>query len=252
MPLERIDKLLTGAGLCSRRDAVRAVKAGLVTLDGEICRDAAKKVDPQTCRLTWKGEPVQTGRVYLMLNKPSGVLSARQDAEQKTVLDLLPPQYMNMGLFPVGRLDKDTVGLLLLTTDGVFAHGLTSPRRHVDKVYRAQAEGVLDEHDIAAFAGGLTLRDGTECRPAKLEILNVEQGVSTVLVTVQEGRYHQVRRMLASRGAPVITLERLSVGAVRLDPQLNRGEWRELTEQEVEALSDRGKDREMARENAQK
>lgn len=237
MPLERIDKLLTGAGLCSRRDAVRGVKAGWVTLDGEICRDAAKKVDPQTCRLTWKGEPVQTGRVYLMLNKPAGVLSARQDAEQKTVLDLLPKRFLDMGLFPVGRLDKDTVGLLLLTTDGVFAHGLTSPRRHVDKVYRAEAEGVLDERDIQAFAEGLTLRDGTKCRPAKLEILSAEAGKTTVLVTVQEGKYHQVRRMLASRGAPVVTLERLSVGAVRLDPKLERGQWREMTAQEIAALS---------------
>ncbi|MGN1030704.1 MAG: pseudouridine synthase [Butyricicoccaceae bacterium] len=237
MPLERIDKLLTGAGLCSRRDAVRAVKAGLVTLDGEICRDAAKKVDPQTCRLTWKGEPVQTGRIYLMLNKPAGVLSARQDAEQRTVLDLFPERFLHMGLFPVGRLDKDTVGLLLLTTDGVFAHGLTSPRRHVDKVYRAEAEGVLTEADVDAFAEGLTLRDGTKCRPAKLEILHTDGELSTVLVTVQEGKYHQVRRMLASRGAPVRTLERLSVGAVRLDPQLERGQWRELTKQEIEALS---------------
>lgn len=237
MPLERIDKLLTGAGLCSRRDAVKAVKAGLVTLDGEICRDAAKKVDPQTCRLTWKGEPVQTGRVYLMMNKPAGVLSARQDAEQSTVLDLLPERFLGMGLFPVGRLDKDTVGLLLLTTDGVFAHGLTSPRRHVDKVYRAQAQGELDERDVQAFADGLTLRDGTKCRPAKLEILGTEQGITTVLVTVQEGKYHQVRRMLASRGAPVITLERLSVGAVTLDPALERGQWRELTAQEIASLS---------------
>lgn len=237
MPLERIDKLLTGAGLCSRRDAVRAVKAGLVTLDGVVCRDAAKKVDPQVCRLTWKGEPVQTGRVYLMMNKPAGVLSARQDAEQKTVLDLLPERFRSMGLFPVGRLDKDTVGLLLLTTDGAFAHGLTSPRRHVDKVYRAETQGELQESDVQAFAQGLTLRDGTKCRPAKLEIVGVSQQHTTVLVTVQEGKYHQVRRMLASRGAPVITLERLSVGPVRLDPALERGQWRELTAQEVEALA---------------
>lgn len=171
-----------------------------------------------------------------MMYKPLGVLSATEDREQKTVLDLLPASYRKRGVFPIGRLDKDTSGLLLLTDDGALGHALTSPKHAVDKVYRAEAEGLLGDDDIQAFAQGITLRDGTHCRPAKLEIRTAREGYSDVLVTVQEGKYHQVRRMLASRGAPVKTLERLSEGPLKLDAALRPGQWRELTQEEIALL----------------
>lgn len=237
MTAQRIDKLLAAAGCCSRREAAVLAKKGAVAVDGVICRDVARRIDPERCCLTVQGQRIgYQEHIYLMLHKPLGVLSATEDREQKTVLDLLPKQYRSRGVFPVGRLDKDTSGLLLLTDDGALGHMLTSPRHHVDKVYHAVADGILGQSDMDAFAAGLELRDGTKCRPARLEIRQVENGKSDVLVTVQEGKYHQVRRMLAARNAPVLTLERLSEGPVRLDPALQPGQWRELTEQEREAL----------------
>ena len=237
MPVQRIDRLLTNMGLCSRKEAAAAAKSGAVTVDGEICRDASRKIDPEKCRLTFRGEPVSyEGNVYLMLHKPLGVLSATEDREQKTVLDLLPQPYRARGVFPVGRLDKDTSGLLLLTDDGALGHALTSPRRQVEKVYEAEADGVLGQADIDAFAAGLALRDGTVCRPAKLEIRAVREGHSYVTVTVCEGKYHQVRRMLAARGAPVLALKRVAEGPLPLDPALEPGPWRPLRSDEIGLL----------------
>ncbi len=237
MALQRIDKLLTSIGLCSRREAAAAARGGAVSVDGEICRDASRKVDPQHSCVTFRGKPVgYTEHVYLMMHKPTGVLCATKDREQKTVLDLLPAQYRSRGVFPVGRLDKDTSGLLLLTDDGALGHALTSPRRHVPKVYRALADGVLGAADAAAFADGLVLGDGTVCRPAELQIDDVSGAQSRVTVTVHEGMYHQVRRMLAARGAPVRTLMRVSEGPLALDPQLAPGSWRALEQGEVDIL----------------
>lgn len=237
MPVQRIDRLLTSMGLCSRREAAAAAKSGAIAVDGEVCRDASRKVDPEAVRLTFRGQPVGYQRhVYLMMNKPLGVLSATEDREQQTVLDLLPAVYRARGVFPVGRLDKDTAGLLLLTDDGALSHALTSPRHGVDKVYRAVTDGVLGSADAEAFAQGIRLRDGTVCRPARLDINCVEDGRAHVTVTVHEGKYHQVRRMLASRGTPVLRLTRVSEGSLVLDPALAPGQWRELTQQETEAL----------------
>lgn len=237
MAAQRIDKLLAAIGCCSRREAVAFAKKGAVAVDGVICRDVSRKVDPETCCLTFQGRRIgYREHVYLMMHKPLGVLSATKDRDQKTVLDLLPRQYRSRGVFPVGRLDKETSGLLLLTDDGALGHALTSPRHHVPKVYHAVADGILGQSDMDAFAAGLELRDGTKCRPAKLDIRQVENGKSDVLVTVQEGKYHQIRRMLAARNAPVLILERLCEGPVRLDPALQPGQWRELTEQELESL----------------
>ncbi len=237
MPVQRIDRLLANMGLCSRKQAVAAAKNGAVTVNGEICRDASRKIDPEHCRLTFRGEPVgYEEHVYLMLHKPLGVLSATEDREQKTVLDLLPETYRARGVFPVGRLDKDTSGLLLLTDDGALGHALTSPRRQVQKVYEAETDGVLGQADIDAFVSGLTLRDGTICRPAKLEIRAVHDGHSYVAVTVCEGKYHQVRRMLAARGAPVLTLRRVAEGSLPLDPALQPGQWRPLRPDEIALL----------------
>lgn len=230
MAAQRIDKILSATGRYSRREAAALVKAGAVTVDGVCCRDAARKIDPDKQALAVRGESVGwKEHVYLMLHKPLGVLSATRDRDQKTVLDLLPPEYRARGVFPVGRLDKDTSGLLLLTDDGDFSHRLTSPKHRVDKVYLAQTDGTPDEAAVQAFADGLTLRDGTNCLPATLEIL----GENQVRVTVQEGQYHQVRRMLAACGTPVRELMRLREGGLELDSSLKPGAWRELTEREM-------------------
>lgn len=237
MAAQRIDKLLTSMGLCSRREAAAAAKRGAILVDGAVCRDASKKVDPEAAQISYCGQLLcyQT-HVYIMMHKPLGVLSATEDREQKTVLDLLPDSYRKRGVFPIGRLDKDTSGLLLLTDDGALGHALTSPKHAVDKVYHAEAEGNLSDADVQAFAQGIILRDGTRCRPAKLEIRTAQDGYSDVLVTVHEGKYHQVRRMLASRGAPVKTLERLAEGPLELDAALQPGQWRELTREETAQL----------------
>jgi 16S rRNA pseudouridine516 synthase len=236
MPIQRLDKLLTGTGLCSRREASAQIKRGALSVDGTICRDPAYKVDAQQVTVLYRGQRIGCQQyVYLLLNKPLGVVSARED-EQKTVLDLLPPQYHARGVFPMGRLDKETAGLLVLTDDGALSHAVLSPRHHVAKVYRAVTDGVLGQEDIDAFAQGITLRDGTQCRPAQLVIEHSKDGTSQVLVTLHEGKYHQVRRMLASRGAPVLQLTRIAEGPLTLDPALAPGQWRELTEQEITAL----------------
>ena len=164
-----------------------------------------------------------------MMNKPAGVLTATEDLRQKTVLDLLPEELRRMGLFPVGRLDRDTRGLLLLTDDGEFAHRVISPKFAVEKMYDASVEGELNERDAAAFAEGLVLGDGTKCRPARLEIL----GDGRCLVTVTEGKYHQVKRMLASRGAPVTALKRLSIGGLHLPEELAEGALVPLGEEDL-------------------
>ena len=185
--------------------------------------------------ITVDGAPVRLrAPVLLMLHKPAGLLSATEDRRQKTVLDLLPEHLRRRGLFPVGRLDKDTEGLLLLTDDGPLGHALLSPKNHVDKVYYARVEGVLTAADTAAFAGGMVLADGLECLPAGLELLSPQEA----LVTLREGKFHQVKRMLAACGKPVTYLKRLSMGPLRLDEALAPGAFRPLTVGEIHTLLD--------------
>lgn len=227
----RLDKLLADTGKWSRKDAKALLKQGRVRVDGEVEKSADRKVDPMAQSVTVDGERVGWAEFrYLMLHKPGGVLTATEDRHQKTVIDLLPAEYRD--LFPVGRLDKDTEGLLLLTDDGELAHRLLSPRHHVDKVYLAEIDGEVDPSDVAAFAAGLTLGDGTQCLPAGLESL----GEGRCLVTLREGKFHQVKRMLALRGKPVVKLKRLSMGEVTLDEALLPGQFRLLTAEEVESL----------------
>lgn len=231
--MERLDKLLANTGRWSRKEAKDLVRAGRVTVDGQVAQRAEDKVPPEAA-VTVDGAPLRhSQKTYLMLNKPAGVLSATEDRRQPTVLDLLPAHLQKLGLFPVGRLDKDSEGLLLLTDDGPLAHELLSPKKHVDKVYLVRVEGTLDREDAAAFAAGLTLPDGTVCRSAGLEPLP-EPGLA--LVTLREGKFHQVKRMCAARGKPVLTLKRLSMGPLRLDESLPAGAWRPLTEQEITTL----------------
>lgn len=232
--MERLDKIISATGKKSRREVREMVRQGRVLVDGKPAPAADMKVDPQTAVILLDGEPLGYEKfTYVMLHKPAGVLTATEDRRQETVLDLLPPELRRRALSPVGRLDKDTEGLLLLTNDGQLAHRLLSPKSHVDKVYYARVDGALEPGDIAAFAAGMTLGDGLECLPAELEILSPTEA----LVTLREGKFHQVKRMLAARGKPVLYLKRLSMGRLRLDPALAPGAWRMLTEEERSALN---------------
>lgn len=226
----RLDKLLGDAGLGTRKELKKLIKSGRVTVDGAAAVRPETQVDPETSRVVVDGEQVAYSSFhYYMMDKPIGVVTATEDKKQKTVLDLLPERLRRMGLFPVGRLDKDTSGLLLLTDDGDFAHRVISPKFYVEKMYYAKVEGELEQKDADAFAQGVILRDGTRCLPAGLEIL----GRDECLVTVREGKYHQVRRMLASRGKPVKELRRLTVGALELDDGLGAGGFRELNKDDL-------------------
>ena len=232
--MERLDKIISATGKKSRREVREMVRQGRVLVDGKPAPAADMKVDPQTAVILLDGEPLGYEKfTYVMLHKPAGVLTATEDRRQETVLDLLPPELRRRALSPVGRLDKDTEGLLLLTNDGQLAHRLLSPKSHVDKVYYARVDGALEPGDNAAFAAGMTLGDGLACLPAGLEILSPTEA----LVTLREGKFHQVKRMLAARGKPVLYLKRLSMGRLRLDPALAPGAWRMLTEEERSALN---------------
>lgn len=231
--MERLDKVLADTGRWSRREAKMLIRQGRVRLDGHTAAAAEEKIDPAAVEIVVDGEDIGwRAYTYVMLHKPAGVLTATEDSRQPTVLDLLPGEWRRRGLAPVGRLDKDTEGLLLLTDDGELTHRLLSPKYHVDKVYFARVEGTLAEEDTAAFAAGLVLGDGLVCRSAGLEILTA----NTCLVTLREGKYHQVKRMLAARGKPVVYLKRLSMGPVELDHTLECGRFRPLTGEEVTAL----------------
>lgn len=231
--MERLDKLLAGTGKWSRREVKALVRQGLVRVDGRLAASAEDKLDPAAAIITVAGETISLRRfTYVMLHKPAGVLTATEDRKQPTVLDLLPPELRRIGLAPVGRLDKDTEGLLLLTNDGELAHRLLSPKYHVDKRYFARVDGELSAADAEAFARGMTLGDGLECLPAGLEVLPDR----VCIVTLREGKFHQVKRMLAARGAPVLYLKRLSMGPLTLDDSLVAGAYRLLRAEEISAL----------------
>lgn len=231
--MERLDKLLSGTGHWSRREVKELIRQGRVLVSGQLAQRAEQKVDPGLDTLEVDGAVVSCGGfTYLMLNKPAEVLSAVEDKRQRTVLDLLPQHLRRRGLSPVGRLDKDTEGLLLLTDDGEMTHRLLSPKCHVDKVYYARVEGAVAPGSQEAFRQGLLLPDGMKCLPAELEVLASGQ----VRVTVHEGKFHQVKRMLAACGAPVTYLRRLSMGPLQLDETLETGQFRPLSQEEIAAL----------------
>ena len=237
MEQQRLDKIIASTGRFSRREVKELIRRGQVLVDGVPARSAQEKADPEAAEITVQGEPLVYRRfTWVMLNKPAGYLSATEDGRGATVLDLLPPELRRQGLFPVGRLDKDTEGLLLLTNEGGLAHDLVSPRRHVDKEYYVRVEGRLTEEDCRAFAAGMALDDGLVCQPAELEILRADAAGSEAHVTLREGKFHQVKRMLAQRGKPVTYLERIRMGSLRLDPALPRGAFRFLTKIEWEDL----------------
>lgn len=238
MAEERLDKLLVSTGRWSRSEVRRLVREGRVLVDGCVAARPEEKYDAQRVALSVDGAAVPLrAHVYIMLNKPAGTLSATEDGRGKTVLDLLPPEYQKRGLFPVGRLDKDTEGLLLLTDDGALAHALLAPKKHVDKRYLARVDGPLSEADREAFAGGMTLGDGLHCLPAALEIVSSGEAESTATVTLHEGKFHQIKRMFAARGRRVTYLKRLSMGPLALDASLAPGEWRLLTDSEENTIT---------------
>ena len=229
----RLDKAAALAGL-TRAEAKKAVAAGRVTVNGAPARDPGAQVSPEDVRVD--GAPVRSpGEIYIMLNKPAGVITATEDRRLETVLDLLPEALRRRGPGPVGRLDRDVTGLVLLTTDGQLAHRLISPRWKAEKLYRARCEGRLDESAVAAFAAGIALSDFT-ARPARLTILEADDAASVAEVALTEGKFHQVKRMFAAVGHPLVALRRVAIGGLALDGALAEGEWRALDAGEIAAL----------------
>ena len=233
---QRLDKFIASQSTLSRSETVRLIRGGRVTVDGAVCRDAAHKVE-DTCEVAVNGEPITYQKfVYLMMNKPAGILCVSRDPKAPTVLDLLPPALQRKGLFPAGRLDKDTVGLVLLTDDGDFAHRLLAPKKDIVKRYAVRLDGPITAEHCELFAKGITLADGTLCRPATLTVLeDGEQPLAEIGIT--EGRYHQIKRMFGTVDRGVVWLKRLSMGPLVLDPALKEGETRPITEKEWEELA---------------
>ena len=233
----RLDKYLSDMGAGTRSELKKEIRKSGVSIDGKIIKDPGFSVDTSS-RVIFRGSAIAYEEfVYYMLNKPAGIISASEDDREPTVVDLIS-EPKRKDLFPVGRLDRDTEGLLLITNDGALSHRLLSPKHHVDKVYYARVSGLLAESDIELFRDGLVLTDGLECLPADLKILSVSEDeyTSEAEITVREGKFHQVKRMFSSIGAEVIYLKRLSMGPLVLDPGLAPGEYRRLTSDEMAAL----------------
>ncbi|MCA1319946.1 pseudouridine synthase [Bacillus tianshenii] len=234
----RLDKLLANSGFGTRKEVKKLLKTGVVKVDGKVVKDAKVHVEPVEQEVTVLDDVVEYREfIYLMMHKPPGFLSATEDHRQETVVDILQEEDKIFEPFPVGRLDKDTEGFLLLTNDGQLAHQLLSPKKHVPKTYYAKIDGEVTEADIAAFREGVTLDDGYETLPAELKILSAGPQ-SEIEVTIVEGKFHQVKRMFQAVGKTVTYLKRLSMGPLELDPDLELGEYRELTDEELELLKE--------------
>ena len=235
--MERLDKIISNLGYGSRKDVKVFARKGIIEVDGVIVKDSAMSFDPEKSVIKVNGEEiVYRTNIYLMMNKPDGVISATRDNKDETVIDLLELNHQVFEPFPIGRLDKDTVGLLLLTNDGELNHRLIAPKWHVDKVYYAKIDKKVDEKDIIAFNKGITLDDGYKCLEAKLEILTSSDEGSEIRLTIQEGKFHQVKRMFEAVEKKVIYLKREEFGGLLLDPDLEEGEYRELTDEELALL----------------
>ena len=234
----RLDKYLVACAVGSRTEVKNFLKAGRVTVNGKKEKSAKLQINEDTDEIYFDGQKLDYEEfVYYMMNKPQGVISATEDPKHKTVLDLLDDLARSKEVFPVGRLDIDTHGLLLLTNDGKLAHALLSPKRHVEKTYLALVKGMMTNADVETFAQGIPLKDFT-CQPAKLALVSVdtEKHQSLVRVTIVEGKFHQVKRMVAYCGKEVVDLQRLTMGTLTLDEDLKRGEWRRLSKEELEGL----------------
>lgn len=234
----RIDKLLANMGKGTRSEMRDALKYGQVKVNGVVIRTGKEKVDADLDVVTYKGEVVEYKKhVYLMMNKPQGVISATEDNFHKTVIDLIEEDYKHYELFPVGRLDIDTEGLLIITNDGELTHNLLAPKKHVPKTYFAKVAGKVGQRDIDAFAKGIVLDDGYACQPAELVIGDKIEGLTEVTLTIHEGKFHQVKRMFEAAGSKVVYLKRVSMNQLILDERIELGQYRELTEDEFQQLT---------------
>ncbi len=232
----RLDKLLANMGYGTRKEVKKLLKTGVVRVDEEIIKDPKQHVNTEQNQVMVHEEIVEYREfIYLMMNKPAGVISATEDEDDETVIDILIPDDQVFEPFPVGRLDKDTEGLLIITNDGKLAHHLTSPKHHVPKTYFAKINGVVTEEDVLAFEKGVTLDDGYETKPGELTILSSDE-LSEIELTIHEGKFHQVKRMFEAVGKQVVYLQRIQMGDIHLDRDLEPGEYRELTAEEVDIL----------------
>ncbi|OBR90047.1 MULTISPECIES: pseudouridine synthase [Clostridium] len=235
--MDRIDKVLANLGFGTRKEIKAVVKNGEVKIDGTVIKDSSMKIDPDKSTIEVGGNVVEYKKnIYLLMNKPQGVVSATFDNYDETVIDILEPEYQAFKPFPVGRLDKDTEGLLLITNDGELNHRMISPKNHVDKVYYAEIDKYLDERDVNRFKKGIQLKDGYKCLPGKLHIMESNEDGAKVEVTIQEGKFHQVKRMFNALGKNVVYLKRIKFGPMELDKDLNLGEYRELSKNEIESI----------------
>lgn len=234
--MERIDKILASQGTLSRRDVKEIIKKGRVTLNGKVVKDSAVKVDINADTVTVDGTQIVLKKhIYIMMNKPQGVISASDSHDDETVVDLVPDELFRKGLFPAGRLDKDTTGFVLITDDGDFAHKILSPKNHIFKTYLARLQHELTESDIKILENGITLSDGTTLKEAKVEIVEQTE-TPLVKIMICEGKYHQVKRMFVAAGNKVVALHRSKMGDLELDANLNPGECREITTEELEKI----------------
>lgn len=234
----RLDKFLVESGLGSRSQVKQLLKKRQVWVNGAVVTSAKTQIDEQSDQIMVDGQKLKYEKfVYYLLNKPKGVISATTDDQHRTVLDLLDDTARQKEVFPIGRLDMDTYGLLLLTNNGPLSHAILSPKRHVPKLYQAQVAGLMVQADVERFAQGIELKDFT-CQPAQLKILEADETTETsrVQITLSEGKFHQVKRMVLACGKEVIDLQRLSMGPLQLDESLELGQWRRLTKEELQSL----------------
>ncbi len=237
MGLKRLDKLIALNCNVSRKDARKLIKDAAVTVNSRVCLRAEELVDSDIDDIEVKGYNFTAKEhIYIMLNKPKGVVSATRDPAKKTVIDVIPDEMRRRSIFPAGRLDRDTTGLLIITDDGAFAHRIMSPAHHVFKTYQATLSFPIDENDIAKLESGITLGDGTECLPAKVKAFTTDEGLPAAEIRIREGKYHQVKRMFHALGNNVEQLRRIQIGSLKLDTSLSEGECRELTPEELELV----------------
>lgn len=234
--MERLDKILASQGTLSRRDVKEIIKKGRITLNGKVIKDSSVKIDICKDEVLLDGEKITLKKhIYIMMNKPRGIVSASDGEKEETVVDLVPDELYRKGIFPAGRLDKDTTGFVLITDDGDFAHKILSPKNHIFKTYLARLEHSLSESDIKMLENGIILADGTTLKEAKIEIIEQTE-TPLVEIMICEGKYHQVKRMFAAAGNKVVNLHRLKMGDLTLDERLKPGECREITREELEKV----------------
>lgn len=229
----RLDKYISSQGKLSRNDVKKLIRQGAVTVDGSVAAKSDMQIDSKTVKVCVNGQALEyKEHIYIMLNKPKGVVSATDDSEHKTVIDLIPEQLKREGLFPAGRLDGDTTGFVLITDDGDFAHRILSPKNHIQKTYTAILAEPITEEDISELEEGILLKDGTRCLPADVFVISSNE----VKIQICEGKYHQIKRMFAARGNKVVDLKRIAMGSLALDDSLLSGECREITDSELRLI----------------